>query len=79
MASRRPGKIGVALCTVSAAMAEANAELGLHGLTLAGSPARAYQEALKNAWTRPTTTQPSFKGRRTRPIEASGRGKTESM
>lgn len=35
--------------TVSAVMAEANAELGLHGLTLAGSPDRAYQEALKNA------------------------------
>jgi hypothetical protein len=30
-------------------MAEANTELGLHGLTLAGSPYRAYQEALKNA------------------------------
>jgi hypothetical protein len=35
--------------TVSDVMAEANAELGLHGLTLAGSPYRAYQEALKNA------------------------------
>jgi len=35
--------------TVNALMAEANAELGLHGLTLAGSPYRAYQEALKNA------------------------------
>jgi len=35
--------------TVNAVMAEANAELGLHGLTLAGSPYRAYQEALKNA------------------------------
>jgi len=35
--------------TVNAVMAEANAELGLHGLTLSGSPDRAYQEALKNA------------------------------
>jgi hypothetical protein len=35
--------------TVNALMAEANAELGLHGLTLDGSPYRAYQEALKNA------------------------------
>jgi hypothetical protein len=35
--------------TVNAVMAEANAELGLHGLTLSDSPYRAYQEALKNA------------------------------
>jgi len=35
--------------TVNDVMAEANAELGLHGLTLADSPYRAYQEALKNA------------------------------
>jgi len=35
--------------TVNAVMAEANAELGLDGLTLAGSPYRAYQEALKKA------------------------------
>jgi hypothetical protein len=35
--------------TVNALMAEANTELGLHGLTLADSPYRAYQEALKNA------------------------------
>jgi hypothetical protein len=35
--------------TVNAVMAEANAELGLHGLTPAGSPYRSYQEALKNA------------------------------
>ena len=35
--------------TVNAVMAEANAELGSHGLTLAGGPYRAYQEALKNA------------------------------
>jgi hypothetical protein len=35
--------------TVQAVMDEANAELGLHGLTKAGSPYRAYQEALKIA------------------------------
>jgi hypothetical protein len=35
--------------TVNAVMAEANTELGLHGLTLSGSPYRSYQEALKNA------------------------------
>jgi hypothetical protein len=35
--------------TVNAVMAEANTELGLHGLTKDGSPYRAYQEALKNA------------------------------
>jgi len=35
--------------TVNALMAEANAELALHGLVLAGSPYRTYQEALKNA------------------------------
>ncbi len=35
--------------TVNAVMAEANTELGLHGLTLSDSPYRAYQEALKNA------------------------------
>lgn len=35
--------------TVGDVMAEANAELGSNGLTLAGSPFRAYQEALKNA------------------------------
>jgi hypothetical protein len=35
--------------TVNAVMAEANAELGLHGLVLADSPYRGYQEALKNA------------------------------
>ena len=35
--------------TVNALMAEANTELGLHGLTLSGSPYRSYQEALKNA------------------------------
>jgi len=35
--------------TVNAVMAEANAELGLHGATAAGSPYRDYQEALKNA------------------------------
>jgi hypothetical protein len=35
--------------TVNNVTAEANTELGLHGLTLADSPYRAYQEALKNA------------------------------
>jgi hypothetical protein len=35
--------------TVSDLMAEANTELGAHGLVLSGSPDRAYQEALKNA------------------------------
>lgn len=35
--------------TVNAVMAEANTELGAHGLTLSGSPYRSYQEALKNA------------------------------
>jgi hypothetical protein len=35
--------------TVNAVMAEADAELGLHGLTLSGSPYREYQEALKDA------------------------------
>ena len=35
--------------TINALMAEANAELGLHGFTLADSQYRAYQEALKNA------------------------------
>jgi hypothetical protein len=40
---------GAGFATVNALLAEANTELGLHGLTLAGSPYRAYQEALKNA------------------------------
>jgi hypothetical protein len=35
--------------TVSAVMAEADAELAAHGIVLAGSPYRNYQEALKNA------------------------------
>lgn len=35
--------------TVGAVMAEANAELGLHGTAGEGAPWRAYQEALKNA------------------------------
>ena len=33
----------------AAVMAEANAELGLHGLALSGAAWRNYQEALKNA------------------------------
>lgn len=47
-----PGAAGAnaaGFITVNNLMAEANAELGLHGSTLAGSPFRAYQEALKNA------------------------------
>ncbi len=35
--------------TINDLMAAANTELGLHGLTLDGSPYRAYQEALKDA------------------------------
>lgn len=35
--------------TVDAVIAEADAELAAHGLTLSGSPYRAYQEALKSA------------------------------
>lgn len=35
--------------TVNAVMAEANTELGLHGLTVASGAIRTYQEALKNA------------------------------
>lgn len=35
--------------TVAAVLAEADAELGLHGLVLSGSPFRTYQEALKIA------------------------------
>lgn len=35
--------------TVNAIMSEANTELGLHAVTLSGSPYRSYQEALKNA------------------------------
>jgi len=35
--------------TVNDVMAEANAELGAHGLTLSGDANRSYQEALKNA------------------------------
>jgi hypothetical protein len=35
--------------TVGAVMAEANAELGLHGTAFGKDPWRAYQEALKNA------------------------------
>jgi hypothetical protein len=34
--------------SVNAIMSEANTELGLHGLTLSGSPDRAYQETLKD-------------------------------
>jgi parallel beta-helix repeat protein len=40
---------GAGFATVNAVMAEANTELGLHGLTRSGSPFRSYQESLKNA------------------------------
>jgi len=36
--------------TVNALLTEANTELGLHGVVLAGDPNRTYQEALKNAF-----------------------------
>jgi hypothetical protein len=39
----------VGLASISAIVAEANTELGAHGLTGAASPYRTYQEALKNA------------------------------
>jgi len=39
----------VGYATVNAVMAEADAELGLHGSIPAGSLYRSYQEALKNA------------------------------
>ncbi len=40
---------GLGFATVNALMAEANAELTLHGTALAGDSWRSYQEALKNA------------------------------
>ncbi len=40
---------GNAFITINDLIAAANNELGLHGLTLSGSPFRTYQEALKNA------------------------------
>ena len=40
---------GSGFATVNDVMAEANDELGLHPVTLSGSPYRSYQEALKNA------------------------------
>lgn len=43
--------------TVNAVMAETNTELGLHGLTTAGSPYRTYQEDLKNALDRANNNQ----------------------
>lgn len=39
---------GGAFVTINAVMADADASLGAHGLTPAGHPERAYQEALKN-------------------------------
>jgi hypothetical protein len=47
-----PGATGanfLGFMTVGALIDEANAELGLHGITRANSPYRGYQEALKNA------------------------------
>jgi hypothetical protein len=47
-----PGALGVnanGFISVSALIAEADTELGLHGLTVSPSPFRPYQEALKNA------------------------------
>lgn len=43
------GANGAGFISVSALIAEANTELGLHGLVLSDSPFRSYQEALKNA------------------------------
>jgi hypothetical protein len=43
--------------SVNAIMAEANTELGLHGLTRDGSPYRTYQEALKDALDRANNNQ----------------------
>ena len=40
---------GLGFATVNAVMAEADTELGLHGLVLSGDPNRGHQEALKNA------------------------------
>lgn len=47
-----PGATGanfLGFISAGALISEANAELGLHGNTPAGSPYRDYQEALKNA------------------------------
>jgi hypothetical protein len=47
-----PGATGAnssGFISINNLMAEANTELGLHGLTKSGSPYRAYQEALKTA------------------------------
>jgi hypothetical protein len=47
-----PGATGAnssGFISITNLMAEANTELGLHGLTKSGSPYRAYQEALKTA------------------------------
>ena len=47
-----PGATGAnaaGFATVNDLMTEANAELGLHGLTTSGSPFRAYQTALRDA------------------------------
>jgi len=44
-----PGLNPLGFISVNNLMTAANTELGLHGTTLAGSPFRTYQEALKNA------------------------------
>jgi hypothetical protein len=44
-----PGANAGGFNTVGALMGAANTELGLHGLTLSGSPYRAYQETLKTS------------------------------
>ncbi len=47
-----PGAVGAnaaGFITISALMAEANTELGVHGLTTTAGATRTYQEALKNA------------------------------
>jgi hypothetical protein len=55
-----PGAVtanALGFATVSAVIDEASAELGAHGVVLAGSPHRAYQEALKNALDRANNNQ----------------------
>jgi DNA-binding beta-propeller fold protein YncE len=44
------GANAAGFATVNALMNEANAELGLHGLTLVGNPFRAYQTSLRDAF-----------------------------
>jgi hypothetical protein len=49
-ASGATGANAAGFATVNALMNEANAELGLHGLTLVGNPFRAYQTSLRDAF-----------------------------